>query len=92
MTRSLAGRWLVLAVMSLLAALLMLALAAAPGPARAGLVPDTVTVSRLTGRASNDGAGLQASVTVTDTYGAIIAAETLLDPILTSTFLPFTSK
>ena len=92
MTRALAGRWLLLAVVSCLAAWLIVALVEAPAPARAGLPPDTLTVSRLATRPSENIEGLRSTASLTDTYAAIIAAETVLDPILTATFLPFTAK
>ena len=82
-------RWLLLAGVAFVVTLLILAVTNAPVPtSAAGQVADTTTISRLQANPAPGAAGLQATATITDTYAAILAVGPLIEPILSTLFVP----
>lgn len=83
------ARWLLLAALSSLTVVLLLAVAGAPVPLRASeLNVDTATLLRPPPQP----AGLTAGATLTETYAAVIAASPLFAPALDSLFVPIVTR
>ena len=83
------ARWLLLAAVSSLTVLALIAVAGVPVPLRAsGLNVDTASMVRP----AQTAAGLSASATLTDTYAAVIAASPLFGLALDSLYVPVVTR